>query len=425
MGDIAVRVENLGKCYQIGQAKSGNFRQSFGSWIDGLRGRNNNGQVAESKEFWALKDINFEIKKGEAVGIIGRNGAGKSTLLKILSRITEPTKGRFEIKGRVSSLLEVGTGFHPELSGRENIYLNGTILGMKRKEIKAKFDEIVAFSGVEKFIDTPVKHYSSGMKVRLAFSVAAHLEPEILIIDEVLAVGDAEFQKKCLGKMEDVTGEGRTVLFVSHNLDAVERLCKTGILLDQGKVSVAGTVHQVLKNYFSKIDSSVLLRSRSDRKGTGEIKIVEIKMKNIIGNEISFVRSGESFKIIFSYESDQNKDLGKRNDILVGFGISTNTGIPVTLHHNRISQDIFNGISTTGEIHCSIYGIPLNEGIYYLSYSIMDRMGRGGYIDYLENAIKVEVVAGDFYPSAEVPPSTHSICLINATWNIQNSELKI
>ena len=253
MSDIAVTVENLGKCYQIGQAKSGDFRQSFEGWMDKLRGRNN-GQVAESKEFWALKGINFEIKKGEAVGIIGRNGAGKSTLLKILSRITEPTRGRFEINGRVSSLLEVGTGFHPELSGRENIYLNGTILGMKRREIKAKFDEIVDFSGVEKFIDTPVKHYSSGMKVRLAFSVAAHLEPEILIIDEVLAVGDAEFQKKCLGKMDEVSkNEGRTVLFVSHDMNAIQQLCFQGILLNEGKVEKVGNSFEVVKYYQNKV----------------------------------------------------------------------------------------------------------------------------------------------------------------------------
>ena len=206
-------------------------------------------------EFWALHDITFEIKRGEAVGIIGRNGAGKSTLLKILSRITEPTRGRFEIFGRVSSLLEVGTGFHPELTGRENVYLNGTILGMKRREVKAKFDEIVAFSGVEKFIDTPVKHYSSGMQVRLAFAVAAHLEPEILIIDEVLAVGDAEFQKKCLGKMEDVTGEGRTVLFVSHDMNAIQRLCSHGILLKAGGVEKDGFSTDVISYYLSNLGS--------------------------------------------------------------------------------------------------------------------------------------------------------------------------
>ena len=264
MGEIAVRVENLGKCYQIGQAKSGDFRESLGSWLDKLQGRRS-GKVAESQEFWALKNINFELKKGEAVGIIGRNGAGKSTLLKILSRITEPTSGRFEINGRVSSLLEVGTGFHPELSGRENIFLNGTILGMKRKEIKAKFDEIVAFSGVGKFIDTPVKHYSSGMKVRLAFSVAAHLEPEILIIDEVLAVGDAEFQKKCLGKMDEVSKkEGRTVVFVSHNMGVVESLCTQGIIIDQGKMVMKGDSVSAIIYYLNNLRGNINHSGKTD-----------------------------------------------------------------------------------------------------------------------------------------------------------------
>lgn len=274
MNDIAIRVENLGKKYTLGGQKSGSFRESLTRMF--RRGENGPGRRAEGKtedgkpikpfvlrspssvppsEFWALQDINFEIKRGEAVGIIGRNGAGKSTLLKILSRITEPTKGRFEIFGRVSSLLEVGTGFHPELTGRENVYLNGTILGMKRREVKAKFDEIVDFSGVEKFIDTPVKHYSSGMQVRLAFAVAAHLEPEILIIDEVLAVGDAEFQKKCLGKMEDVTGEGRTVLFVSHNMGAVKELCGRCIRIENGTIVQDDISHKVIAKHLEVEDA--------------------------------------------------------------------------------------------------------------------------------------------------------------------------
>lgn len=247
MSDIAIKVEGLGKEYIIGQQKQGDIMNSFST---GWKQLFQKGKTKES--FWALKDLNFEIKKGEAVGIIGRNGAGKSTLLKILSRITEPTTGRFEINGRVSSLLEVGTGFHPELTGRENIYLNGTILGMNRREIKQKFDEIVEFSGVEKFLDTPVKHYSSGMKVRLAFSVAAHLEPEILIIDEVLAVGDAEFQKKCLGKMDEVSKkEGRTIIFVSHDMNAIQRLCSRGFLLKDGKIQASGGSSEVI-DYYSK-----------------------------------------------------------------------------------------------------------------------------------------------------------------------------
>lgn len=247
MTDTAISVQGLGKHYIIGHKKEGDFRHAIGNKLKNIF----KPDASEKEVFWALKDINFEIKHGEAVGIIGRNGAGKSTLLKILSRITDPSTGRFEINGRVSSLLEVGTGFHAELSGRENIYLNGTILGMKRAEIRQKFDEIVDFSGVEKFLDTPVKHYSSGMVVRLAFSVAAHLEPEILVVDEVLAVGDAEFQKKCIGKMEDVVGKGRTVLFVSHDLNAVQNLCTSGILLNQGQVVKCDEVESVIQTYLN------------------------------------------------------------------------------------------------------------------------------------------------------------------------------
>jgi len=255
MSDVAIKVEGLGKKFSIAHQKSGDLRSSLSEKFSNLFGT----RASSHEEFWALKDVSFEIKRGEAVGIIGRNGAGKSTLLKILSRITDPSTGRFEINGRVSSLLEVGTGFHAELTGRENIYLNGTILGMKRKEIKAKFDEIVAFSGVEKFLDTPVKHYSSGMKVRLAFSVAAHLDPDILIIDEVLAVGDAEFQKKCLGKMDEVSkSEGRTVVFVSHNMNYIINLCNTAILLQDSIVVDIGKSQSVVSNYLRGLESNLL-----------------------------------------------------------------------------------------------------------------------------------------------------------------------
>ena len=250
MSDIAIKVENLSKVFHIGVKDRGLLSERISHGIKSLFSRN--GKSEDPTEFWALRDINFEIKKGDAVGIIGRNGAGKSTLLKILSRITEPTTGRVTINGRVASLLEVGTGFHQELTGRENIFMNGAILGMKRAEIKRKFDEIVEFSGIEKFIDTPVKHYSSGMYVRLAFAVAAHLEPEILIIDEVLAVGDAEFQKKCLGKMEDVSSkEGRTVLFVSHAMSAVKQICRSAILLSKGKIDKCGPSPEVVNYYLS------------------------------------------------------------------------------------------------------------------------------------------------------------------------------
>ncbi|MBM4423653.1 MAG: ABC transporter ATP-binding protein [Chloroflexi bacterium] len=250
MSDVAIRVENLSKQYRIGQREPyKTLRDTLAeAFMAPLHAFRSNGRTA-SEMIWALRDVSFEVKHGEAVGIIGRNGAGKSTLLKILSRITEPTTGRAVIHGRVGSLLEVGTGFNPELTGRENIYLNGAILGMKRREIERKFDEIVAFAELEKFIDTPVKRYSSGMYMRLAFSVAAHLEPEILVVDEVLAVGDVEFQKKCLGKMGNVAEEGRTVLFVSHNMPAITALCSRAILLKQGAVAADGYSHDVVGEY--------------------------------------------------------------------------------------------------------------------------------------------------------------------------------
>jgi lipopolysaccharide transport system ATP-binding protein len=244
----AISIKCLSKRYSIGVVKDSSFRASLAGIFKKKKKPNN--------DFWALKDVSFDVERGEVIGIIGKNGAGKSTLLKVLSKITQPTEGRIEINGRVASLLEVGTGFHPELTGRENIYLNGTLLGMTRKEVAEKLEEIVEFSGVRKFIDTPVKHYSSGMYVRLAFSVAAHLEPEILIIDEVLAVGDAEFQKKCLGKMKDVAGEGRTVIFVSHDLVAVRKLCNRGVLLENGQIKFNGVMEGAIRAYVTLEKSS-------------------------------------------------------------------------------------------------------------------------------------------------------------------------
>ncbi|MFD2582233.1 polysaccharide ABC transporter ATP-binding protein [Pedobacter vanadiisoli] len=260
MSNIAIKVENLSKAYQLGQIGTGTISRDLERWYARIRGKedpflrigesNDQNTKSESNVVWSLKDINFEIEQGDAVGIIGRNGAGKSTLLKILSKVTAPTTGKISGKGRIASLLEVGTGFHPELSGRENIFLNGAILGMRKKEIQRKLDEIVDFAGIERYLDTPVKRYSSGMYVRLAFAVAAHLESEILIVDEVLAVGDAEFQKKCLGKMGEVSkGEGRTVLFVSHNMNAITQLCNNVILLNNGKVSFDGNSYEGVQNY--------------------------------------------------------------------------------------------------------------------------------------------------------------------------------
>jgi lipopolysaccharide transport system ATP-binding protein len=263
MNNLAIRAENISKQYRLGKIGTGTLSHDLNRWWHAVRGKedpflkigdtNDRTVKGESDYVWSLKDINFEINAGDAVGIIGRNGAGKSTLLKLLSKVTKPTTGNFKINGRIASLLEVGTGFHPEMTGRENVYLNGAILGMTKKEISRKFDEIVAFSGVDRYIDTPVKRYSSGMYVRLAFAVAAHLESEILIIDEVLAVGDADFQKKCLGKMGDISkGEGRTVLFVSHNMLAVKSLCNTGIFMENGLIAKTGNIDSVIDTYLYK-----------------------------------------------------------------------------------------------------------------------------------------------------------------------------
>ena len=274
MSSPAIRVENLSKHYQIGARENG--QTTLRDTLSGLltnpfrRFKSLSGRIGSDESFCALKDVSFDVQPGEVVGIIGRNGAGKSTLLKVLSQITEPTHGRVEINGRVASLLEVGTGFHPELTGRENIFLNGSILGMSRAEIRRKFDEIVDFSGIEKFIDTPVKRYSSGMTVRLAFSVAAHLEPEILIIDEVLAVGDAAFQKKCLGKMGEVAGAGRTVAFVSHNMQTVTRLCTRGVLLDDGQVVESGSIDAVVRAYMHAGEFGPACRSWPSGSGPGD-----------------------------------------------------------------------------------------------------------------------------------------------------------
>lgn len=291
MSDSIIRVENLGKKYIIGHQQQERYTALRDVIANGVKGLFKSFQNQKFKpanyqeEFWALKDVSFEIKQGDRVGIIGRNGAGKSTLLKILSRITEPTQGNIKIKGRVASLLEVGTGFHPELTGRENIYLNGAILGMSKAEIKQKFDEIVAFAEVEKFLDTPVKRYSSGMYVRLAFAVAAHLEPEILVVDEVLAVGDVEFQKKCLGKMQDVAQGGRTVLFVSHNMAAIRQLCNSAILMKNGTLVFEGGAEQVVNHYLNADQSKPLFSGVISRYG---IELTEVLLQEYETGDIIY-----------------------------------------------------------------------------------------------------------------------------------------
>lgn len=296
----AISIKGLSKRYSIGVVKDTSFRASLAGIFKKKEKPNN--------DFWALKDVSFDVEQGEVIGIIGKNGAGKSTLLKVLSKITQPTEGRIEINGRVASLLEVGTGFHPELTGRENIYLNGTLLGMTRKEVAEKLEEIVEFSGVRKFIDTPVKHYSSGMYVRLAFSVAAHLEPEILIIDEVLAVGDAEFQKKCMGKMKDVAGEGRTVIFVSHDLAAVRKLCTRGVLLEHGEIIYKGDTQKVLDKYNQRsVANKDFINSSWNKELDYDIKSIKITSSNLESKHIFSVK--DKIVVNFNFHIKENASL--------------------------------------------------------------------------------------------------------------------
>ncbi len=366
-----------------------------------------------SEEFWALKTVSFEVKQGEVVGIIGRNGAGKSTLLKILSRITEPSTGRVTIKGRVASLLEVGTGFHPELTGRENIFLNGAILGMTKAEIKRKFDEIVAFAEIDKFLDTPVKRYSSGMYVRLAFAVAAHLEPEILLVDEVLAVGDAAFQKKCLGKMGDVAKEGRTVLFVSHNMAAVQSLCQQGIMLVKGEISFCGQIEKVVRNYMQSVQETTLgtdLSKRKDRKGSQWLKFNKVAFYDIEGNELKHMMSGQDFRIRFYYLADKEKI---NASVLVAFNVKTNQGYTLANLNSVDAGQSMHNIYLQGCFECCWPKFPLRSGSYdcTLFCSV-----NGEIVDWVQNAFRLEVEDGDYYKTGKLIERNQGDILFDHKW---------
>lgn len=357
MSDIAIKAENLSKAYQLGEIGTGTISRDLERWYARIRGKedpflrigetNDRTAKGSSDIVWSLKDINFEIEQGDAVGIVGRNGAGKSTLLKVLSRVTSPTSGRITGKGRIASLLEVGTGFHPELTGRENIYLNGAILGMRKKEITRKFDEIVDFAGVERYIDTPVKRYSSGMYVRLAFAVAAHLESEILIVDEVLAVGDAEFQKKCLGKMGEVSkGEGRTVLFVSHNMGSVKQLCKKAVLLEFGKIKGHDSTSKIVEKYLQDRNSST-----------------SVKQYNKYLTRVEVSQQNEHIKIIADYDCNTKLDIPH-----LGFVIKNSEGIPIFASNPTLANLSNNRSSAKkGVIEVTVSQPKLIDGIYNVS----------------------------------------------------------
>jgi lipopolysaccharide transport system ATP-binding protein len=414
--DVVIRAEGLGKKYLIGHAAEREryvalrdvlMRSTRGFWrktADLARGRAVLGSDMV-EEFWALKDVSFEVKRGEVLGIIGRNGAGKSTLLKILSRITEPSEGQVTIRGRVASLLEVGTGFHPELTGRENIYLNGAILGMTRAEIRRKFDEIVAFAEVEKFLDTPVKRYSSGMYVRLAFAVAAHLDPEILVVDEVLAVGDSEFQKKCLGKMSEVASGGRTVLFVSHNMGVVVSLCETAILLSNGRIAQAGPAGRTIQSY-SSVPTDGARIEFPIRPDVPSITAVNVDPQALRRGDLSI-------SIEFASPYPVRGPVG-------GIVVASITGMPVWASNGRFHANQADGISSkTGVLICTSGAMPLVPSVYTVSAWLGD-----WYQDFDE---KLDVLSFHFRPEDDNPlrPNPTAVGHMDwrASWTFQSHAL--
>lgn len=400
MGNIAIRAEGLSKHYRLGAGaiQHNTLRDHVMHRLKALTRWG--GESESDPSFWALKDISFEVKQGEVLGIIGHNGAGKSTLLKILSRITQPTKGTADIYGRVSSLLEVGTGFHSELTGRENIFLNAAMLGMRRDEVRRKFDEIVAFSGVEEFIDTPVKRYSSGMYVRLAFAVAAHLEPEILIVDEVLAVGDTSFQQKCLGKMEEVSGSGRTVLIVSHNMTIIEGLCERAVLLEKGRVTKVGRTQSVVEGYADAIRSraSMAIDARADRTGLGEILVTEIELLDKDRHSVAAAITGRDVVIRMFYQCAEGKEF---RNCRVSVSVNGRKGQDLFV----LSTDIVNPAPLTlrgsGYIDFIVPELPLTGGAYFFQ-SYIESNGHAQ--DWIKNVAPFSVLDADYYGTGNLCP---------------------
>jgi lipopolysaccharide transport system ATP-binding protein len=421
MAEPIISVEGLGKRYRIQHQQAREpyvalrdvIAQKVAAPLRRLRGRP--APPAESAEdFWALKDVSFAVKPGEVLGIIGRNGAGKSTLLKVLSRITEPTTGRVVLRGRAASLLEVGTGFHPELSGRDNIFLNGAILGMSRAEIVRKFDEIVAFAGTERFLDTPVKRYSSGMYVRLAFAVAAHLEPEILIIDEVLAVGDAEFQRKCLGKMGEIAQGGRTVLFVSHQLPTVENLCESALLLEQGTVKMQGAVGDVIAAYAADASASgVSLFERSDRRGTGVLRFSEVRVLSEDGERVGALVCGES--AVFEMRV-RNPSGAALRSVHISVGIENLASQRVTTWSTSYAGGDF-ASAPAGDfaVRVRLPRLALMPGSYkYYLFATVN----GDVADWLLPAGSFDVQPGDYYGSGQLPTTRDGVFLADHAFEL-------
>lgn len=408
MSEVVISVENLSKCYRLGSVTSKTFFSSISNKFKSRKSNLNSSNIpaasliAEDEILWALNNISFQLHKGEVLGVVGRNGAGKSTLLKLLSRISSPSSGEIKIKGKMASLLEVGTGFHPELTGRENIFLNGAILGMSRKEIQNKFDEIVSFSGVEKFIDTPVKRYSSGMYVRLAFAVAAHLEPDILVIDEVLAVGDFEFQKKCLGKMNSVSKEeGRTILFVSHQMEAVQSICSRAILLKSGNLQLDASVELVVSEYLSEFivaKNEIKLSERVDRSGSGEFKYVDVFFTDHLNNRILAGLPGKPLKIhLIISKSSVSTSI---TEAIASLGFHDEKGRRLFTLSNKL---LMTSLKLNGDTEL-IYEIPklqLYEGSYTCNVFLAHGSNQN-IIDWIQHAFNLQVLPNDYFGTGEV-----------------------
>lgn len=418
---VVISTENLSKRYRLGVINRRYLYRDLQSWFARVTGRPDPNAEVDARVshnrggvIWALQDVNIEIKDGDVVGIIGRNGSGKSTLLKILSRITSPTKGSARVKGRVASLLEVGTGFHPELTGRDNVYLNGSILGMPKNLIDKRFDEIVDFAGVSDFIDTPVKRYSSGMRVRLAFAVAAHLEPDILIVDEVLAVGDAEFQKKCLGRIGEAAKSGRTILFVSHNAAAVENLCTKGVVLNNGQVTCVGSQKEALEFYAQASQgTNVSLRDRMDRRGTGELQIVDISIRNKAGNPVVAINPQEPFSVEMHYVKHAHSQFPH---MVVGLTVRTHLDVTIAHISNHITGDSCPAVNgESGALVCHFESLPLIPGGYRFDFRVATQSKGARVLDAVDSAVEFEVLATDFYSSGQLP--RFGLLLIPARWS--------
>ena len=416
--EVAIRVEGLGKRYRLGE-RSASYR-TLRETIMGLGRAFGRRRRSREDSIWALKDVSLEVRRGEVLGVIGRNGAGKTTLLKILSRITEPTTGRAELHGRVGSLLEVGTGFHPELTGRENIYLNGAILGMRKEEIERKFDEIVAFAEVERFLNTPVKHYSSGMYVRLAFAVAAHLEPEILLVDEVLAVGDAVFQRKCLGKMGEVAGEGRTVLFVSHNMSSVEHLCGLCILLDRGQVERVGEPREVIDEYIARTENGLGnaspgeadLTHRSVPYGDGALIVRRIRLSDSTGVLRGTFRMGQPMTVEVEVEG-----LSDLPDGMIGVTFKSRDGTWLaSLNTGMRCERVVSPRARREVARLRMPRLPFTPGLYTLAVSVTH--GQLTRVDYIDPAIDFTIVGADVYGSGYEVSAKYGVIFLDGAWEI-------